>query len=704
MEPYQQAISHAPPGGITFLRGPAGTGKTYTAVERLRYLLHEVMVPPAQILLMLPQRTLSAPYDAVLSDPAVNGVIDGLTVGGIARRAVDLFWPLVAESFGFAQPDRRPTFLTLETAQYFMARVVGPEIDRNGYFDTITIERSRLYSQIIDNLNKAAVIPGFQYTDIADRLKSAWVGESDQLRMYDDVQTCASLFRAYCLQHNLLDFSLQIELFTDALWPLEPVKAWVFGQAQYVIADNLEEDTPVAHNILREILQQAQDGLLVFDEDAGYRRFLGADDDHALATLTPLCDRVERFTQTFVTTPPLIHFAEEIALSLGLPLASRTDADPATAFAYEDYRYHPQMLDGVTERVTDLIEGQGVPPQEIVIIAPYMSDALRFSLMNRLEARQVPVRSHRPSRSLRQEPSAQAMLNLAAIAHPDWGLLPAPFDIAYTLMESIAEIDLVRAQLLARYAYHQDEQRPHLRPFDQLNPTVKDRVTFAFGQRYDRLQQWLESYRAGEPLSLDHFLSKLFGEVLSQPGLGFHQQAEDPDRDPATVAANLIESAAKFRWMLESSGTDDGSSAQEYVEMVGRGVIADQYLASWRTQADDAVLVASAYTYLLSNRPVGYQFWLNVGGTGWSERLYQPLTNPYVLRLDWPTGQTWTDADEIQATRETLYRLVSGLVRRCRAQIFLGFSELGEQGYQQRGQLLQAIQAMLRRQQQSDRA
>jgi hypothetical protein len=44
-----------------------------------------------------------------------------------------------------------------------------------------------------------------------------------------------------------------------------------------------------------------------------------------------------------------------------------------------------------------------------------------------------------------------------------------------------------------------------------------------------------------------------------------------------------------------------------------------------------------------------------------------------------------------------LYRLTLGLVRRCRRGIYLGFSELGEQGREQRGLLLMSIQQMLRR-------
>jgi hypothetical protein len=98
----------------------------------------------------------------------------------------------------------------------------------------------------------------------------------------------------------------------------------------------------------------------------------------------------------------------------------------------------------------------------------------------------------------------------------------------------------------------------------------------------------------------------------------------------------------------------------------------------------------------MANRPVDYQFWLDVGGRGWSERLYQPLTHPYVLSRQWSPGRTWSDEDEFQANREALYRLTLGLMRRCRRGIYLGLSELGEGGYEQRGPLLRAFQRILR--------
>jgi hypothetical protein len=44
-----------------------------------------------------------------------------------------------------------------------------------------------------------------------------------------------------------------------------------------------------------------------------------------------------------------------------------------------------------------------------------------------------------------------------------------------------------------------------------------------------------------------------------------------------------------------------------------------------------------------------------------------------------------------------LCRLVLGLTRRCRQKIIIANAEIGEQGYEQRGQLLVALQQMLRR-------
>jgi hypothetical protein len=662
-------------------------------VARLLYLLDEG-IPAGDILVMAPQRTLSAPYFEALRRPSVDagGQVTFFTFGGLAQRMVDLFWPLVAQDAGFAHPDRPPTFLNLEAAQYYMARLVRPLLEQ-GYFETATIDRNRIYSQILDNLNKAAVV-GFDYREIATRLKAAWSGDQSQRRIYGEAQACAVRFREYCLEHNLLDFSLQVEVFTRHLWPLDLCREYLLETYPHLIVENVEEDTPVAHDVLREWLPHARSALLVYDQDAGYRTFLGADPVGGYA-LKELCDETVTFDTSFVTSPDVRAFGARLARALNRPAPpAPAGGDARAAFSFTYHRYHPQMLDWVAGEIASRVHEEGVAPGEIVVLAPFLSDALRFALANRLAQRNVPTRSHRPSRALRDEPATRCLLTLAALAHPSWGITPSRFDVAYALMQGVQDMDLVRAQLLAEITYRVRDGAPALLSFDPIQPEMQERLTYVLGERYEHLRTWLAEHTPnGEELQpLDHFLSRLFGEVLSQPGFGFHA-----DYDAGAVTANLIDSAQNFRWATSGNGfTRDHPMGQEYVEMVQDGVVAAQYIRSWQLQPEDAVLLAPAYTFLLANRPVDVQFWLDVGSSDWWERLHQPLTHPHVLSRRWPRGAVWTDADEFEVRQDSLYRLTLGLVRRCRQEIVLGFSELSEHGYEQQGPLLKAMQRVLR--------
>ena len=684
----QHQIIESPLDSRLFVSGTAGTGKTTAGVERIRYLLAKG-IPADSILLLTPQRTLQEPYLDLLESPEriAGGEVTSATVGGLARRMCDLFWSLAAQEGGFKNPDHPPVFLTLETAQYFMAHLVRPLIEEKGYFDSVTISRNRLYSQIIDNLNKAAII-GIPHTEIGTRLDSAWFGDPAQRRIYADAQECANLFRQYCYEHNLLDFSLQLELFNTRLWRNEQVRSYLSRTYRHLIYDNLEEDISCAHNIIREWLPEFDSALLIYDQAAGYRKFLGGDPASGL-DLSRECDQVIELNESFVSSGNIIQLSD--ALHNAITHESEVDTvgpEPALEFIME--HFHPEMLDKVVKKIQTLID-EGTPPAEIVVLAPYLSDSLRFSITNRLEAAGIPWRSNRPSRSLRDEPASKCLLTLSALAYPQWNIRPPKFDVTHALMFAL-NTDLVRAQLLTDIIYRQSDLR--LSTFDNIKPDIQERITYSLGSRYSTLQTWIETYRVSEPLSYDFFLRKLFGEVLSQPDFGFHS-----DLDAVRIAASLVESIKKFRNAMEPITDLSGllDLGKEYIAMLQDGVIAAQYLEAWRGENKDAVLVAPAYTFLMMNRPAAYQFWLDPGSDGWSQRVLQPLTHPFVLSREWEEtpGRLWLDADEVAMETETLARLVGGLLARCREKIFPALSDLGAAGFEQRGLLLRAFQKVI---------
>lgn len=660
----------------------------------MRYLLAKG-VPGESILMLAAQRSVQEPYLDLLYSPdrLAGGEVTSTTLGGgLARRVCDLFWPVAAEAAGFAHPDQPPVFLSLETSQYYMAHIVRPLLDE-GYFESVTMDRNRLYSQILDNLNKAAIV-GFPHTEIASRLDAAYFGDPAQRRVYADAQECAIRFRDYCLQNNLLDFSLQLEIFTNILWPLDIVRDYLTQTYRHLIYDNVEEDSPRAHDMIRAWLPEFESALLMYDEGGGYRRFLGSDPLTGRA-LSQLCEEQLVLETSFVMSENIANLAsslQQIILpdpTLPEPEAVATGGEAVGVIAA---RFYPQLLDAVVAETASLIEA-GVAPRDMVIISPFLSDALRFSVMNRLEAAGIPTRSHRPSRTLRDEPASQALLTFAAIAHPAWNIRPPRFDVAYALMQSIEGLDLVRAQLLAEIVYRSRDVR--LSSFDEITPEVQERITFVVGNRYSQLREWILEYREGEELPFDHFLRKLFGEVLSQPGFGFHT-----DFDAVRVASSLVSSVQHFRQSLESTYLfQDGSRfphlGREYMQMLQDGVIAASYVEGWRSQNKDAVLVAPAHTFLMMNRPVTAQFWLDVGASAWHQRLAQPLTHPHVLTREWEPGRIWTDADDVETGRRMMARVVAGLLHRCRERVYLCLAELGESGFEQRGDLLRAFQRVL---------
>jgi hypothetical protein len=355
------------------------------------------------------------------------------------------------------------------------------------------------------------------------------------------------------------------------------------------------------------------------------------------------------------------------------------------------------MYEWVGDQVAELVHEQGVPPEEIAILAPFVGDALRFSLTDALRRRDVDVRSHRPSRALRDEPATRCLLTLAALSHPAWRLPPALPDVAQALMIAIEGLDLVRARLLTEITYRVRGGEPTLSSFDQIRSDVQERIGFSPGKRFEALRLQLAQYAADPALQgVDTWIAALFGDLLSRPGYGFHR-----DLDAGQVCSNLIESVSKFRdavgHTLPEGDEHNDPLSIEYVRMVERGIIAATYIQSWQLEPSGAVLIAPAYTFLMANRAVDYQFWLDAGSTGWWERLYQPLTHPYVLSRHWPAEKKWTDEDEYAAREMALGRLVLGLIRRCRMGLYLGIARLGEQGHEQRGPLLQIIQRLLRR-------
>lgn len=678
----------------TYLVGPPGSGKTSRLTGRLVQLIHD-NVRPDRILALVPQQAMARRFKSALSavrgPHTPRGEPEIATIYGLAQRHVGLFFPMIAERAGFTGVGE-PTFINVEAAQYFLDEIVEP---RRFDFDDLKLHRPRLLGQIIDNLNKSA-IAGFPLETLAQRLGSAWRGESSRLTTYQRVQDVALRFRQFCLERNLVDFSLSMEVFARHLRTDSSYGAYVAARFRHVLADNLEENPSVMHDFVAQLLATCESALLVEDDPGGYRLFLGADPASARALRTRV-DAVEH-ADTPHSSTPVLAFARAVTAELGGQEIPSADAPGAAQFARPIAgKYWVTMVRSVADAIAALVTG-GVQPGDIAVLAPFVEDVLAFELSDRLSKSGIAVTWLRPSRPLHDHPVTRALMTLARLGSGAPVTSIPTGELARALSVCIDGLDVARAHRLSDAA-----SRPGGEGLPALDEAVVwERVGMRHFERYNRLRAWLEAARArvaADEAPLDLFWQLAFTEILSQPGFGLGGDAPG-SAEGAAVCDALVRSARTFREVLTSAGRQPSAIATRDADHAFLALLQQGGLAAQRDAggAEAAVLVAPIYAYLTNDRRSRFQFWLDVGSTGWFERIYQPLTHPYVLSRQWSPGRgEWTIEHEHAARTDMLQRVLLGLAYRCAEGVCVASSQLSITGQEEHGPLARAVQRVLAR-------
>jgi hypothetical protein len=684
----QTQILNYPIEGSLFIEGPARTGKTSACLARLDRILE--LVPGYQILIITPQQSLAGPYRSHLfeKNPAYGGFPRVTTISGLARDLVNIFWPEIRTTFGFKGESSKPIFLSLETAQYCMARIVDPLLQK-GYFQSVKIDSHRLYSQIIDNLNKAS-IHGLSLDTISSRLVSGALDPSILGNAFTQVQECAKSFRLFCLNNNLVDFSLLMHVAREYLFFEKLPLDYIHARFHALFADNIEEDTPLAHDFYQQRIKSFSSVTLIYDHNGGFRTFLGADSESAYG-LKSHCDHTIQLSESLGTDRSIDQFRIGLLSCIDQQQEQPEASIIPPGIVLSIYQFLPEMIDDNVEKIDQLVRS-GIPLNSIAVLSPYLSDVLKFAITEKLTIKGIIPQTSRPSRRYLSSSAIRAIFTLAKIAHPSWQLPVSHFEFRECLMRLIKNLDVIRAEQAAKALLGQNESGQFLRSFDTLtNLELQETITFSIGQDLTQLSTWLADYAADGISPLDIFIQRLFGELLSQPQFTLHS-----DFDAANDIARVIRSISAFRSFSASVFTfDEPALGKAYIESVENGLLPSSFAGI--NNDENGILISPAHTFLMQNRAVDYQFWLDIGSLGWWERLYQPLTNPYVYQKHWGEGAAWNENREFAINQAMMAKLVNGLLLRCQRGVFAAIVQTNEFGAQNSGPLLKAFQKLARK-------
>ncbi len=674
----QEALSAT---GTSFWRGPVGSGKTLALRQRMIQLL-KTGEPAYTIMTLVAEPEHGTEFESAVRAAGLGpyGDLTITTFNHLALEMATLFWPLVAGAAGFAQPYRPPTLLTYDLAQLLMWRMVSPDLDA-GAFTDLRLRPQQIVSQVLDTLNRAA-LNGLTLDEAIERQIVTWSGEKERLRHLENAGRLAHSFRHFCLQNSLLDLSLTIEVFNTQIVNNAEFHRYFSERYRHLLVDNVEEQAPAGQHFLDSLLDLTQSAAIVYDEGGGYKRFMAADPAGASRFQTR-CDHVFLFNERFHSRQELELLANRVTGRLqgtALPGSDTAVLDIAGG------RYRREMVEALIPILKKEID-EGVPPNDIAIIVPYLDGSLRYMLAKALREADIPYRLLRRRSSPREEPRIRAWLTWLCLAFPQWGISPSIYDVSEALALSIHGLDPARAQLLADNLY--DPAGPALLPVDTLTEKQSERVGTEFLARIEELRLWLAETDPGQPL--DVFLHDLFANLLSSP----HFQPE-PDLAGAAVCDWLVQTATRLRTAARPMGlTTNQDIGEVFIDGIYQGLVSANPPDLGEPPDPDGITISTIYGYLLAGKPVQVQVWLETGAVGWWDIPRQPLSNAFVLTPQHDPTAPWTMADDFAVRNQLLSRIIRGLSNRTSKGVILANSDLDRRGARQEGPLLRALQPVM---------
>jgi len=536
----------------------------------------------------------------------------------------------------------------------------------------------------LDTLNRAA-LNNLSLREAEKRQYKSWAGEREHLKHLQDASSTAKRFRRRCLENNLLDLSLIVEVFNKHLVDHPELQRYFSERFRHLIVDNLEEQTPAGQYFIKSLIGMTETAVIAFDMEGGYKRFLGADPDQAME-ISDQCYRSTEITHSFTATFPVLQLSNQVSNFL-MKTSRPTEGAAEAITAILTGRYRREMVAAVVDHLDGLLS-EGARADEIAIITPYLDGALRYSLSSGLKDAGIPFRLMRRRSAPREEPRVRAWITWLALAHPGWDFHPSTYDVAEALNLSIVGLDPARAQLVAQSLYDQDTIT--LKQAGPMLEIVQERVGLERLRRVEELRIWLKDNGNGKH-AIDIFLSRLFNDLLALP-----RYQPQPDLVGAAVCDWLVRSAGQLRRSAAPMGMNEPFEVGTvFIDSIYQGFVSASPPDLGDPPDPRGVMISTMYGYLLSGQPVRWQVWLDAGADGWWDIPRQPLSNAFVLTPQWQENQPWTMGDDFAIRNQLLSRIIQGLVRRCLEGVIIASSDLDRRGFRQEGTLIRALQPFL---------
>lgn len=611
---------------------------------------------------------------------------------GFITDEVMLFFPLIFEELKLKA--QFPLRLRPETEQELATQLWRNQLD---WQDLCQLDNEyRLVRQTLD-LMQLAGASGVPPEDISIILQQGLSGldlsSENSGHLWQRMGELVLLWRQWCLERGLLTYGLIYELYWRYLLPNPQYQKHLKERYQAIFADDLDDYPAIARDLFDFMLDQGASAVFTYNPDGKIRLGLNADPDY-LEGLAPRCHQEEL---TFSDNNLAVEFADtavelvtETAYLISVPDSIQSLQTISRA----------ELLRQTAEIIIQAIHEQEIQPSEIAIIAPGLDEIARYSLIEILSAKGIPVKPLNEQRPIISSPLVRSLLTLLGLVYADLGRLVDRDSIAEMLTvfsqkpqngKLISHIDPVRAGLIADSCYHVDSDYPHL--YSPETFSRWDRLGHQATIAYQEIVTWIETSKVRQ--QQQSFLTPTI--LLSEAIEHFFGNSTYLTRDKLEVLRELMETAQHF-WEVdrrlrqnEPSFQTQATTIAQFIQLLRRGTITanPRPMRQFSPKAG-AITLATVFQYRSLRSSHRWQFWLDASSPLWSQGGAAKLFAAPLFIRQW-TGKTWMPEDEYEMDQQRLKRILRDILGRAEEKIFLCHSDLGVNGTEQAGALLPLV-------------
>jgi len=630
---------------------------------------------------------------------------------GFFQDEVMLFWPLLIQKLNLRA--QFPLRLRPETEQELATQLWSQELEQGNWQQT-GMGEYRLVRRILDLLQLAA-IAGTPIEDIPSILEQ---GFPPPIQLDEEVPPDNRLippmlagkllqqWREWCWQRGLLTYGLICELYWRHLLPDAQYQQHLQNRYLGILADDTDDYPAIARDLFEVLLDGGAVGAFTYNPDGLVRLGLNADPEY-LAGLKHRC-QIENLLWR-----PVICLAD----SLGHEVLQMV-ADPNFIAQLPDSIQsiqtvsRAQLLRRVAETIAEAVKNNLVEPQEIAIVAPGLDAIARYTLVEILANKGIVIEQINDQRPLNAFPIVRALLTLLALVYPGLGRLvdrdaiaemlvvlsqpqnpPAEEEDIKDTWKFTADIDPVRAGLLADYCYQPDPEQPRLLPAAEFSRW--DRLGHRATTAYTKIVEWLEVQRSQQTQRLIPNCIVVLDRAIQQ----FFFKGSQLPYEQLAALRELIETAQHY-WDVdarirqsEQIDSPAHTTIAKFIQLLRQGTItANPYPVRPLGIATPAVTLATIFQYRASRRHHRWQFWLDAGSPLWSKGGAAALYGAFLFLKDW-SGNPWTAEDILNTDEQRLQRILPDLLGRANERVYLCHSDLATNGQEQNGPLITLVNA-----------